>query len=145
MLEPGGACIHVQATTHRGDSSDDALEHPRPPHAEIDALVRSYLGPVRRAGRGSLPTGPPAREDDVLRAAGFTGPTRIELDTAEVITRTADEVVAAVFSLSSAAPHLFGADAERFEGALRALLDDAAPDGVFSERTRDIALDVWRP
>lgn len=67
------------------------------------------------------------------------------MDTAEVISRSADEVVAAVFSLSSAAPHLFGADVERFEADLRALLDDAAPAGVFSERTRDVALDVWRP
>jgi SAM-dependent methyltransferase len=145
MLEAGGACVHVQATTHRGDSSDDTLDHPRPPYDQIDALVRAYLGPVRRAGSGLLRTGTPADEDDVLRSAGFTGPTRLELDTAEVVTRTADEVVAATFSLSSSAPHLFGADAGRFESELRALLHDAAPDGTFSERTRGIALDVWRP
>ena len=142
MLEPGGALVHVQATTHRGDWSEDPLEHPRPPYEEIDALVRSYLGPVRRAGRGLRST----RDDeaDVLRAAGFTGPRRIEPDTARVVTRTADDIVAATFSLSSSTPHLFGADAGRFEADLRALLRGVAPDDAFSERTRPVALDIWR-
>jgi SAM-dependent methyltransferase len=145
MLEPGGACVHLQATTHRGDESDDALEHPRPPHERIDVLVRSYLGPVRRAGRGQRVVLTAEDEEDALRRAGFTGPTRIELDTARVVTRSADEIVAATFSLSGSTPHLFGADIARFEADLRALLDDASPDGRFSERTRPIALDVWRP
>jgi ubiquinone/menaquinone biosynthesis C-methylase UbiE len=30
MLEPGGACVHVHATTHRGVDSDAVLPHPRP-------------------------------------------------------------------------------------------------------------------
>jgi SAM-dependent methyltransferase len=145
MLEPGGACIHVHATTHRGDASDDPLERPRPPYDEIDALVRTYLGPARRAGRGMRSTVPAATIDAEMRAAGFTGPERFELATAEVVTRSADEVVAATFSLSGSTPHLFGAEVGRFEADLRALLRDAAPDGRFSERTRDIALDVWRP
>ena len=142
MLEPGGALVHVQATTHRGDCSEDPLEHPRPPYEEIDALVRSYLGPVRRAGRGLRST----RDDeaDVLRAAGFTGPTRTEPDTARVVIRTADDIVAATFSLSSSTPHLFGADVGRFEADLRALLRGVAPDDAFSERTRPVALDIWR-
>jgi SAM-dependent methyltransferase len=143
MLEPGGAVVHVQATTHRGDASDDPLDHPRPPYEAIDALIRSYLGPQRRAGRGFRRSGPDD-EETVLRAAGFSGPTRIEVDTALVVTRSADEIVAATFSLSSSTPHLFGADVERFEADLRALLRNAAPDGVFGERTRPIALDVWR-
>jgi SAM-dependent methyltransferase len=145
MLEPGGACVHLQATTHRGDESDDALEHPRPPHEQIDVLVRSYLGPVRRAGRGERVVRTAEDEENALRRAGFTGPTRIELDTARVVTRSADEIVAATFSLSGSTPHLFGADVARFKADLRALLEDASPDGRFSERTRPIALDVWRP
>jgi SAM-dependent methyltransferase len=145
MLEPGGACVHLQATTHRGDESNDTLEHPRPPHQQIDVLVRSYLGPVRRAGRGQRVVRTAEDEEDALRRAGFTGPTRIELDTARVVTRSVDEIVAATFSLSGSTPHLFGADVARFEADLRALLDDVSPDGRFSERTRPIALDVWRP
>lgn len=145
MLDPGGACVHVHATTHRGDDSSDRLAHPRPPHAEIDDLVRHYLGSVRRAGRGHLPGGTPGGEDEVFRAAGFSGPTRVEPDTAEVVTRSEDEIVAATFSLSSAAPHLFGARRAAFERDLRSLLRRASPSGRFAERRRAIALDVWRP
>jgi SAM-dependent methyltransferase len=145
MLEPGGACVHLHATTHRGDDSDDALDHPRPPHDRIEALIRSYLGPVRRAGRGLRTVRTAEDETDALRRAGFTGPTRIEVDTVRVVTRTVDDVVAATFSLSGSTPHLFGADVTRFEADLRALLHDTAPDGTFSERTRSMALDVWCP
>ena len=144
MLEPGGACVHLQATTHRGDASDDALDHPRPPHEQIDALIRSYLGPARRAGRGLRAVRTPEDEQDALRHAGFIGPTRIEIDTVRVVTRSADDVVAATFSLSGSTPHLFGTQVARFEADLRALLHDAAPDDTFGERTRPIALDVWR-
>jgi SAM-dependent methyltransferase len=145
MLEPGGACVHLQATTHRGDASDDDLDHPRPPYDRIDALIRQYLGPVRRAGRGLRPHGTPDDESAVFGAAGFKGPERMELDTARIVTRSADDVVAATFSLSGSTPHLFGSDVSRFEDDLRALLREAAPDGSFSERTRPIALDAWRP
>jgi SAM-dependent methyltransferase len=145
MLEPGGACVHLHATTHRGDDSDDALDHPRPPYEEIDALIRSHLGPERRAGRGLRSIRTADDEEGALRGAGFIGPTRIEIDTVRVVTRSADDVVAATFSLSGSTPHLFGAQITRFEADLRALLHDAAPDGTFSERTRAIALEVWRP
>jgi SAM-dependent methyltransferase len=145
MLDPGGACVHLHATTHRGDASDDVLDHPRPPYERIDALIRSYLGPSRRAGRGLRTVRTAEDEEAALRRAGFTGPTRIEIDTVRIVTRSADDVVAATFSLSGSTPHLFGAQVTRFEADLRAVLRDAAPDGTFSERTRPIALEVWRP
>jgi len=144
MLEPDGACVHVHATTHRGDDSDDALDHPRPPYEQIDALISSYLGPRRRAGRGLRHVRTAADEEGALLGAGFAAPTRIELDTARVVTRTIDDVVAATFSLSGSTPHLFGDEVGRFEADLRALLREAAPDGRFSERTRDVALEIWR-
>ncbi|WP_329046400.1 class I SAM-dependent methyltransferase [Amycolatopsis sp. NBC_01488] len=100
MLAPGGACAHVHATTHEGVESSV-------PRAEITQLVRAYLGSTRRAGQGSLPGGTAGGETEIYRAAGFYGPRRFEVP-GRVVTRTADEVVAGVFSLSSAAPHLFG-------------------------------------
>jgi SAM-dependent methyltransferase len=145
MLEPNGACVHVHATTHRGDASDDALDHPRPPYEHIDALIRSYLGPGRRAGRGVRQVRTAEHEEDALRRAGFTRRTRVELDTARIVTRSVDDVVAATFSLSGSTPHLFGAQVAQFESDLRALLRNTAPDGTFSERTRPIALEIWRP
>jgi precorrin-6B methylase 2 len=145
MLGSGGACVLVHATTHQGAEGHDALPHPRPPRNDIAELVTRYLGPVRRAGRGALPTGPPAGEDDAMRAAGFQGPARTEVGGGTVWDRTEDEVVASVFSLSSAAPHLFGDHLQSFEEELRRLLRTASPSGRFCERAREIALDVWRP
>jgi len=145
MLTADGACVQVRATTHRGDQSSDRLVHPRPPYDQISELVSDYLGPVRRAGQGHLPGGTPANESEIFRTAGFAGPTHLELATAEAVTRTEDEIVASTFSLSSAAPHLFGARLPAFERDLRGLLRRISPTGQFAERTRDIALDIWRP
>jgi SAM-dependent methyltransferase len=136
MLSPGGALVLVGATTHRGDDSDDPLPHPRPPHERIAELVRSYLGDPGRAGRPWT--------DDVMRDAGFADQVRIEVGAGGVVTRTADEVVAAIFSLSSATPHLLGDDRARFEADLRELLHGTSPGGEFAERRRDITLEVWR-
>ncbi len=36
MLVPGGACVHVHATTHQGVGDDTVLPHPRPPRPEIE-------------------------------------------------------------------------------------------------------------
>lgn len=144
MLATDGAVAHVHAVTHEGIEGTEALPHPRPPHAAITELVRSYLGPTRRAGQGTLPNGTARGEDAIYRAAGFTGPQHIEIP-GRVLTRSADEVVAAVFSLSSAAPHLFGDELPKFEAELRKLLHDASPTGTFSEQTREIAVHIWRP
>lgn len=142
MLEPGGAWVHVNATTHRG-VGEQPLPEPAPPHDAIDELVQSYLGPVRRAGRGTLPEGPPGGEEEVMVAAGFGGPTRLEVG-GRVLYRSEDEVVASVYSRSGAAPHLFGERLKEFEAELRGLLRRTAPAGRFSERTREIELVIWR-
>jgi SAM-dependent methyltransferase len=145
MLEAGGTCVHVHATTHEGVDTAGPLPHPQPPRAAIAELVRRYLGPRRRAGQGVLPAdSTPGGEDAIYRAAGFSGPRRLELPGA-VVERTADHVVAAVFSLSGSAPHLFGPRRAAFEADLRALLRDTSPTGIFSQRMREIALDLWDP
>jgi SAM-dependent methyltransferase len=145
MLEPDGAFALVHATTHEGLAGDDPLPRPRPPRQRIGELVARYLGPVRRAGRGVIPDGPPSGEDAILRGAGFRGPDRVEVGGGAIAGRTEDQVVASVFSLSSAAPHLFGERMGAFEQELRGLLRQASPSGQFSERMRGIAVDVWRP
>lgn len=145
MLEPGGTWVHVGATTHRGAEDESGLPAPAPPREGIAELVRSYLGPVARAGRGSPPERTFREEEAVMAAAGFAGPRRIEVARGEVFERAEDDVVASVFSLSSAAPHLFGDRLGAFEADLRALLRRASPDGRFAERARDIELVLWRP
>jgi SAM-dependent methyltransferase len=145
LLAADGAWVHIGARTSHGDDSDDPLPQPRPPWAGIDALVVSYLGPVQRAGQGTLPGGNRSGEEDVMRAAGYAGPTRITIDNVAVVERGADEVVAAVFSLSRSAPHLFADRLAAFEADLRDLLRATSPTGRFCERTHDIAVVIWRP
>jgi SAM-dependent methyltransferase len=143
MLRPSGAVVHVGATTHEGIDPDGELPFPRPPRDEVAELVRRYLGTVRRAGQGVLPAGTSGGEDDVFRAAGFGGPQRIEVP-GRVVVRSVDEVASSIYSLSSSAPHLFGARLAEFDGELRALLTEASADGSFSEQMRSITLSIWR-
>jgi SAM-dependent methyltransferase len=149
VLARDGALVHVHATTHQGVDTDVALPHRRPPRGEIDDLVTRFVGPQRRAGRSSLPPLWPdeaavgREESAIYSGAGFTGSTRFEVPGA-VVVRSIDDVVASVFSLSSAAPHLFGDRVALFEAELRELLVRASPEGWFSEQMREIAVDVWR-
>jgi SAM-dependent methyltransferase len=144
LLGPDGFWIHVGATTHRG-AEVDSLPHPAPPWDRIGELVAAYLGPVRRAGQGYLPGGTAGGEEEVMREAGYTKVTRIQVDDGRVFERGIDSVVSAVFSLSSSAPHLFADRLPAFETELRALLADAAPDGRFSEREVSTGVVIWRP
>lgn len=151
VLEPGAACVLVYATTHQGVPGDDPLPLPRPPWDEIDRLIGAYLGSTRRAGRGTRP--PRERpgddtmlaDDAVLAGAGFRGPVRLAIQPGPVTERSEDEIVASVFSLSYAAPGLFGARGRQFEQDLRAMLRRASPTGRFCEQPRDIRIEVWRP
>lgn len=149
VLQPGGSVVFVHATTHRGVPTDQALPHPQPPWDDVEALVRSYLGERRRAGRGirAFDEGDAEElgtlEARIFRSAGFTGPTRLEVP-GWTVTRAVDQLVASVFSLSYAAPHLFGDRVDAFESELRTLLASASPDGTFSERMREVSVDVWR-
>ena len=138
MLQPGGAVVHVGATTHEG------IDGSTTPRDEIRALVGEYLGSTRRAGRGILPDGTAGGENDIFRAAGFEGPQVVEVERGELLDRSEDQIVASVYSLSSAAPHLFADRLEDFERDLRQLLRDHSPDGTFVERARGITLSVWR-
>jgi SAM-dependent methyltransferase len=123
MLEPGGALVHVGATTHEGDGDV--------PRAEIDALIRRYLGDR-----------PENRSDERrnIGAIGFDGPVEIEIERDEVFERDEDGVVASVFSLSYAAPARFGGRRDAFERDLRELLGGR----TFHERPRAITLLVYR-
>lgn len=143
MLAPGGTVVHVSAITHEGIETDADLPHPRPPRSAIKDLVRHYLGDVRRAGRGVLPSGTPGGEDAIYRDAGFTLAQRIEVD-GRVLERTADQVIASVYSLSSAAPHLFGDRRGSFDADLRRLLQEASPSGRFCEQLAPTTLNLWQ-
>lgn len=132
LLEPGGSFVHIGATTHEGDGNV--------PRDEIAGLVRRYLGEERRAGAGVLPGGTRGDERELLESYGFSNRRALEVARGEVFERSDDDVVASVFSLSSAAPHLFGDRLADFERDLRALLRGRGP---FTERARDVTATVW--
>ncbi|MGW0535312.1 class I SAM-dependent methyltransferase [Streptomyces sp. NPDC003032] len=143
MLEPGGALVHLSdlKTEPRPAAG---LPYPAVPYAAIEDLVRRYLGPTRRAGRGVLTQGTPSGEAAILTRAGFTGPQRLVVAGGQALERTYDDVVAWVFSMSSSAPHLFGSRRAAFETALRQLLRGASPSSRFSERGPSTEVLVWR-
>ncbi|MEV0596989.1 class I SAM-dependent methyltransferase [Nonomuraea cavernae] len=143
MLEPGGAFVHMSDLKHPPvEPGPPPL--PAPPYAQIGDLVRRYVGPVRRAGRGTLVNGTPNREDLVLARAGFENFERQVVPAGEVVSRTADDIVAWAFSRSGSAPHLFGDRLEDFEGDLRAVLRHASPEGLFAERLPATEIMTWR-
>ncbi|MFF1381625.1 class I SAM-dependent methyltransferase [Streptomyces sp. NPDC058308] len=166
MLCPGGALVHVSDLKTEDRTTEDrpvdmpadriadrtvgramatgGLPHPPPPHEAVADLVRHYLGSVRRAGQGVLPQGTPGGEAAVYARAGFTGPHRYVVPGGQPLVRSADDIVAGVFSLSSSAPHLFGTHRDRFEADLRGLLRDASTSGRFSERVPSTEVFVWR-
>ncbi|MEV0650732.1 class I SAM-dependent methyltransferase [Phytomonospora sp. NPDC050363] len=142
MLEPGGAFVHLSDL--KSWSPQTPLPLPAPPYERIGELVRRYLGPVRRAGQGTLVNGTPGREDLVLARAGFVDFRRHPVPAGQVLDRSADDVVAWTFSRSDSAPHLFGDRLAEFEGDLRSLLREAAPDGRFAEHLPPTQIMTWR-
>lgn len=143
VLRPGGALVHISDV--KGEIlTVDGLAHPAVPYPAIDDLIRHYLGPVRRAGRGVLPQGTPGGEAVVLARAGFSGPQRHVVPGGQPLRRTADDVVAGVFSMSFSAPHLFGPRLDGFEADLRRLLREVSTTGRFSEWQPSTEVFVWR-
>jgi SAM-dependent methyltransferase len=149
MLEPGGAFVHISDLK---DASGQPVAQPPlprswpppPPDAAIHDLVRHYLGPVRRAGRGVLPQGTPGREDLVLARAGFGAFARYVVPAGQPVERSADDIVARVFSMSHSAPHLFADRLPDFERDLRSLLRDASSGGRFAEILPATEIMTWR-
>ncbi|MFD0636217.1 class I SAM-dependent methyltransferase [Catenulispora yoronensis] len=142
MLRPGGALVHIAEWKNEMRTAE-GLPHPAAPYTAIEDLVRQYLGPVRRAGQGTLPHGTPGDEAAVLARAGFDGPDQHIVRGGQHLVRTEDDVVAGTFSLSYAAPHLFGALRDAFEAELRRLLRDESPSGLFSERQPSAEVRIW--
>jgi SAM-dependent methyltransferase len=143
LLRPdGGAFVHI-ADLKTGARSAEGLPHPAVPGAAVADLVRRYLGPVRRAGRGLLPDGTPGGEDEVLARAGFPHRRRLVVPGGQPLERTVDDVVAGVLSMSYSAPHLFGERLGAFEADLRRLLHAASPAGLFSERQPSTEVRIW--
>lgn len=129
MLEPGGA-LALLAHTVDGRPRPPDPGVPPIPHDEIKALVRKYLGSNRRAGQGTV--APRShRFEDVLVRTRFGAPQQIFVPGIPDLLRDTESVLSGYFSLSSAAPHLFGDRLDDFAGDVRALLASRSADGLF--------------
>jgi SAM-dependent methyltransferase len=141
MLDPDGAIVHVDNRHQDGLALGDAF--PPPPVERIADLRRLHLGEDRRAGQG-IRNSSPGDEAAVFRTAGFAGPELVVVPDGRTIIRSADDLVAETFSLSSTAPHLFGDRLPQFEADLRRVLAEASPEGAFSVRLPENELKIWR-
>jgi ubiquinone/menaquinone biosynthesis C-methylase UbiE len=148
MLDPGGAVMQVDRPGYRpeelaAETRQGSLPFPPPPDEALDQLRRDYLGTDRRAGQGIRNTSPDG-EDQVFRQAGFLPAESVTVPDQRAVVRTADDVVALVFSTSSTAPHLFGDRRGDYERNVRQILAHVSPSGRFSVRLPDNIVRIWR-
>jgi SAM-dependent methyltransferase len=129
MLEPGGAlALIVHTVTGRPRPPDPGV--PPIPHDEIKVLVEKYLGSTRRAGQGTAPERT-HRFEDVLARTRFGVPQQFFVPGIPDLLRDSESVLSGYFSLSSAAPHLFGDRLDDFAKEVRALLANRSAEGIF--------------
>ena len=129
MLEPGGAVALIgHCVEGRPEPAGPGL--PRIPEKEIVALVHHFVdddAALRLHGRRSTPH---LHEAD-LKASRFGACRTVYAPGRPDVVRDVDSVVAGYYSTSYAAPRRFGARRASFDAAVRALLLERSPSGLF--------------
>lgn len=130
MLEPGGALVLIM---HKADGRavPPSPGPPPIPHAEIEALVKTYLGSTSRAGQGAAPVRTHSADEDAIARTRFGVPRVIFAPGIPDLVRDTESVLSGYFSTSWSAPHLFGDRVEEFATEVRGLLRARSPEGVF--------------
>ena len=129
MVEPGGA-LAIVGHKAEGRAILPSPGPPRIPHDEIQELVRKYLGPTRRAGQSTAPVQALSLRD-ALDSTRFGAPRVIFAPGVPDRVQDVEGVLSNYFSMSFAAPHLFGDRVEEFGGEVRELLRERSPEGAF--------------
>jgi SAM-dependent methyltransferase len=129
IMEPGGALALIGHQTE-DRPRPDGPGYPLIPHEAIRALIERHLGPHRRAGQG-FAAWSEERHEQFLTRSRFGTPRQLYVPGRPDIVRTIDEVLANYFSMSYAAPHLFGDKRAEFEAEVRAELVQHSPSGLF--------------
>jgi len=142
MVEPGGGLVLVGHQAE-GRATPPSPGPPPIPHDEIGELVRKYLGPARRAGQGTAPVQARSLED-ALASSRFGPPRVIFAPGIPDRVQDIEGVLSNYFSMSYAAPHLFGDRVEEFAGEVRELLRVRSPAGVFWDWPGDTEVMVVR-
>lgn len=129
-LEPGGAIVLIVHDPTR-PAPQQLPDTPPVPHADVDRLIRAYLGPERRSGARPAASYQAERFEVTLARTRFGRPRVIYAPGRPDIVRDVDGVVASYLSMSFAAPHLFGSRLDDFIADLRALLEHQSSNGCF--------------
>ena len=142
ILEPGGALALI-VHTHGGRPKPPGPGYPPIPHDAIRALIDAYLGPRQRAGQGYV-SHQPDRSEDALARTRFGQPRSIFCAGRADIVRDVDGVLAGYWSMSFAAPHLFGDRRAQFEADVRNELAARSPSGLFWDWPGDTQILIAR-
>lgn len=137
-LVPGGA-LAIITHTNSSRPQPEGPGYPPIPHDTIRAIIERYLGPQRRAGRGvfALPMDP---HEDLLARTRFGAAHYLFCPGRNDIVQDIDGVLANYFSMSFAAPRLFGDQLAGFEKDVRATLTASSPSGLFWDWPGDTAV-----
>ena len=130
VLEPGGAMVVITHDPSRPPPRQ-LPDVPPVPLADIDRLVRAYLGPELRSGTRPVASYAAERFEETLARSPFGRPRIVHAPGRPDIVRDVDGVVAGYLSMSYAAPPLFGPSLEDFVGELRSLLERRSASGWF--------------
>jgi SAM-dependent methyltransferase len=139
LLEPGGSLVLISNEVDGRPRPHDP-GYPSIPHASARDLIVAYLGESTRDYLATWNEGQPARFEDTLLQTRFGGSRTIYAPGRADLVRDIDTVVANYFSMSYAAPRLFGARRPEFETDLRRLLLEHSPSGLFWDWPGDTEL-----
>jgi SAM-dependent methyltransferase len=129
LLAPGGA---IAIITHvvTGRPRPAGTGHPLIPYDAIRELIISFQGDETRQYLDFW-SQPGERFEDTLAKTRFGRPQMLYSPGVTDLVNTVDSLVAMYFSMSYAAPHRFGDRRLEFETALRRLLYQHSPEGLF--------------
>lgn len=143
LLEPAGSLVlisHDVGSEGSPKSRPESPGYPSVPHEDVRELIISYLGESTRHYLATWGEGQPARFEDTLLETRFGGSRTVYAAGRQDLVRDIDTVVANYFSLSWAAPRLFGDRLADFEDDLRRVLSECSPDGLFWDWPGDTEL-----
>lgn len=142
LLEPGGALVLIDHTVEGREPPPDPGSPPIP-HDRIKVLVEKYLGATLRAGQG-IRVAPAQPAQDLLADTRFGATQTVFAPGIPDLLRDTESVLSGYFSLSTSAPHLFGARVDEFAAEVRELLYAESPDGLFWDWPGDTQVTLAR-
>lgn len=130
LLVPGGSLVLISHQV-QDRPAPPSPGHPEVPHAAVRELIVEYLGESTRRYLEQWDNDPIERFEDTLARTRFGGSRTVYAPGRSDLIRDIDTIVANYFSMSYAAPRLFGDRRADFEAELRQLLHEHSPDGLF--------------